>query len=334
MLRHLLQRHAHAERVEPAAAVLLLGAQRPEARRLGLGGETREILVGDVGSVRVERALERDDLVLNEAPDLLAEQLELIGQRESLERGHGPRFYHHRGDPLIQLSPRLPARGERLSSNGDPPPLRGRGNRTTPSPSEGEGGVRVPRHWEMIHARLRRLHHSDTRGSAVKKRWSLSVPLEGFSLAELGGIAREAEELGYTDAWSYEVDGVDGFTPLAAIAAATTGMRLGIAIANVFTRGPATLASVAAGLARLAPRRWAGGLRRPRPGPLVPRYRGGPAAHGGGGDGRRVPRARPPRSGDGPFPPLRPRGRARRLQGPDVRRRRLPPPPRARRARA
>src|SRR5215475_13349465 len=30
--------------------------------------------------------------------------------------------------PLIQLSPRLPARGERLSSNGGPLPLRGRGN--------------------------------------------------------------------------------------------------------------------------------------------------------------------------------------------------------------
>jgi len=94
----------------------------------------------------------------------------------------------------------------------------------------------------------------------VKKRWSLSVPLEGFSLAELGCLAREAEELGYTDAWSYEVDGVDGFTPLAAIATATTGMRLGIAIANVFTRGPATLASVAAGLADLAPGRFVLGI--------------------------------------------------------------------------
>src|SRR5262249_47620531 len=187
-----LQRHAHAERVEPAAAVLLLGAQRPEARRLGLGGEAREILVGDVGSVGGERALERNDLVLNEAPGLLAEKLELVGQRESLERGHGPRFYHLHDAAKRPLT--LPS----------PPP--GRGNRTTPSPSQGEGRVRVMKHLQMIHARLRRLHHCDTRGSLVKKRWSLSVPLEGFSLAELGGLAREAEELGYTDAWSYEVD--------------------------------------------------------------------------------------------------------------------------------
>src|SRR5262249_6614077 len=56
--------------------------------------------------------------------DWPAGQLGLSGPGGSLERGHGPRFYHHRGDPLIQLSPRLPARGERLSSNGVPLPQR------------------------------------------------------------------------------------------------------------------------------------------------------------------------------------------------------------------
>ena len=53
------------------------------------------------------------------------------------------------------------------------------------------------------------------------KRWSLSVPLDGFTLAEHGALAREAEQLGYTDAWSFEVDGIDCFTPLAAVAVAT-----------------------------------------------------------------------------------------------------------------
>src|SRR5215469_9342747 len=134
--------------------------------------------------------------------------------------------------------------------------------------------MRRPKHLQTIHARLRKLHHRDTRGIQVKKRWSLSVPLEGFSLAELGGLAREAEELGYTDAWSYEVDGVDGFTPLAAIATATTGMRLGIAIANVFTRGPATLASVAAGLADLAPGRFVLGIGAGSQ-PIVEAWNGG-----------------------------------------------------------
>ena len=60
----------------------------------------------------------------------------------------------------------------------------------------------------------------------MKKRWALSVPMEGFALPELADVAREAERLGYTDAWSFEVDGVDGFTPLAVIGLAT-GMRIG-----------------------------------------------------------------------------------------------------------
>jgi len=91
------------------------------------------------------------------------------------------------------------------------------------------------------------------------KRWSLSVPLDGFTLAEHGPLAREAEALGYTDAWSFEVDGLDCFSPLAPVALATR-MRVGTAIANVYTRGPATLASSAAGLAELAPGRFCLGI--------------------------------------------------------------------------
>ena len=93
----------------------------------------------------------------------------------------------------------------------------------------------------------------------AKKRWSLSVPMDGFSLPELGEVAREAERLGYTDAWSFEVDGVDAFTPLAVIGA-STGLRLGTAIVNVYTRGPGTLANTAAGLADLAPGRFILGI--------------------------------------------------------------------------
>jgi probable F420-dependent oxidoreductase len=92
-----------------------------------------------------------------------------------------------------------------------------------------------------------------------QKRWALSVPLDGFTLAEHVDIAREAERLGYTDSWSLEVDGVDGFAPLAVIAASTR-MRVGTAIANVYTRGPATLAMSAAGLAEVAPGRFCLGI--------------------------------------------------------------------------
>ena len=80
---------------------------------------------------------------------------------------------------------------------------------------------------------------------ATAKRWALSVPIDGFALPEHADLAREAERLGYSDAWSYEADGLDCFASLAPVALAT-GMRLGTAIANVFTRGPATLAMSAA----------------------------------------------------------------------------------------
>ena len=91
------------------------------------------------------------------------------------------------------------------------------------------------------------------------KRHALSVPFDSFSLAEHAGLAREAEQLGYSDAWSLEIDGCDCFTPLAVVGAATN-MRLGTAIANVFTRGPATLAQTAASLAEIAPGRFQLGI--------------------------------------------------------------------------
>ena len=91
------------------------------------------------------------------------------------------------------------------------------------------------------------------------KRWALSLPLDGFTLAEHAEVAREAAGLGYTDAWSLEVDGLDCFSPLAVVGLATQ-MRVGAAIANVYTRGPATLAMSAAGLAEIAPGRFCLGL--------------------------------------------------------------------------
>jgi len=91
------------------------------------------------------------------------------------------------------------------------------------------------------------------------KRLAISVPMEGFTLAEHADLGREAERLGYQDAWSYEVDGIDCFSPLAVIGSATA-LRLGTAIANVFTRGPATLALSAAGLAEIAPGRFCFGI--------------------------------------------------------------------------
>ena len=105
------------------------------------------------------------------------------------------------------------------------------------------------------------------------KRWSLSVPIDGFGLPEHADLAREAERRGYTDAWSYEADGLDCFAALAPVALATR-LRLGTAIANVFTRGPATLAMSAAGLAELAPGRFCLGLGAGSQ-PIVEAWNGG-----------------------------------------------------------
>jgi probable F420-dependent oxidoreductase len=104
-------------------------------------------------------------------------------------------------------------------------------------------------------------------------RWSLSVPLDGFTLAEHAAIARDAEGWGYTDAWSFEVDGVDCFAPLAVVGMATR-MRVGTAIANVYTRGPATLAVSAAGLAEIAPGRFCLGIGAGSQ-PIVETWNGG-----------------------------------------------------------
>ena len=93
----------------------------------------------------------------------------------------------------------------------------------------------------------------------MRKRLALSVPHQGFTLLEHIEIAKEAEQLGYPDAWSYEVDGQDCFAPLA-VMALNSNMRLGTAIANVYTRGPATLAQCAASIADLAPGRFEFGI--------------------------------------------------------------------------
>lgn len=62
------------------------------------------------------------------------------------------------------------------------------------------------------------------------------------------GICVEAERLGYGDVWSYEVGGYDAFTPLAALAARTSHVRLGTAVVPASTRPPALLAMTAAAM--------------------------------------------------------------------------------------
>jgi probable F420-dependent oxidoreductase len=75
------------------------------------------------------------------------------------------------------------------------------------------------------------------------------LPLPGVTVADLREHVQRAEAAGYTDLWSGETNGPDGFTPLAMAAAWTEKVRLGTGVVGVFTRGPALLAQQAAALA-------------------------------------------------------------------------------------
>ncbi len=92
------------------------------------------------------------------------------------------------------------------------------------------------------------------------QRYGITVPFDGIPLAGQRDLFAELPDLGYTDVWSSEVDGADAFTPLVLASVWAPALRLGTAIAPVFTRGPATLAQCAASLAAAAPGRVAIGI--------------------------------------------------------------------------
>lgn len=94
----------------------------------------------------------------------------------------------------------------------------------------------------------------------MSMRWGMTVPLGGVPLADHAAVYAALGEAGFTDLWSSEVAGTDAFTPLALAAAWAPAMRLGTAIAPVFTRGPGLLAMTAAALAEAAPGRFQLGI--------------------------------------------------------------------------
>ena len=91
-------------------------------------------------------------------------------------------------------------------------------------------------------------------------RWGITLPLTGVPLAAHRDLVRELPDLGYTDAWTAETNGTDAFTPLALVAQWAPELRLGTAIAPVYTRGPGLLAMTAATIAELAPDRFVLGI--------------------------------------------------------------------------
>ena len=91
-------------------------------------------------------------------------------------------------------------------------------------------------------------------------RYGITVPFDGVTLADHRRWYEELVRLGYTDVWSAETDGLDGFTPLTLAAAWAPTLQLGVAIIPAYTRGPALLAQSVAALAEAAPGRFTLGL--------------------------------------------------------------------------
>jgi len=91
-------------------------------------------------------------------------------------------------------------------------------------------------------------------------RYGITIPFEGVPLPEQRTLVESLPDLGYTDVWSAESNGYDAFTPLALASVWAPSLRLGTAIAPVYTRGPATLAMQAATLAAAAPGRFVLGV--------------------------------------------------------------------------
>ncbi|MBI2711173.1 MAG: LLM class F420-dependent oxidoreductase [Actinobacteria bacterium] len=88
----------------------------------------------------------------------------------------------------------------------------------------------------------------------------MTIPFDGIALHAQRDLVVELADLGYTDVWSSEANGADGFTPLALASAWAPSLRLGSAIVPAFTRGPATLAQCVASLADAAPGRFVFGV--------------------------------------------------------------------------
>src|SRR5690349_11483765 len=91
-------------------------------------------------------------------------------------------------------------------------------------------------------------------------RWGISIPYPDAGLAEQAERYAELGRLGYTDFWTVEASGWDGFTPLTLAALHVPHARIGTAIVPVYSRGPALLASSAAAMAELAGDRFTLGI--------------------------------------------------------------------------
>jgi probable F420-dependent oxidoreductase len=107
----------------------------------------------------------------------------------------------------------------------------------------------------------------------MTSRYGITIPLDAVTLGAHKEWFHRLADLGYTDVWSAEVDGADGFTPLTLAAVWEPRLNLGVAVTPVFTRGPGLLAMSIASLAEVAGGRFTMGLGSSSA-PVVERWNG------------------------------------------------------------
>jgi probable F420-dependent oxidoreductase len=105
--------------------------------------------------------------------------------------------------------------------------------------------------------------------------YAITIPFEGVPLPEQRAWWEECAALGYTDLWSAETNGADGFVPLALASTWVPSVRLGTSIVPAFTRGPAVMAQSVATMASIAPGRFVFGIGTSTQ-PIVTRWNGIP----------------------------------------------------------
>ena len=88
----------------------------------------------------------------------------------------------------------------------------------------------------------------------------MTIPFDNVALHAQREWIEELVDLGYTDVWSAEAMGADGFTPLVLASQWAPSLRLGTAIIPAFTRGPACFAQCVASMADAAPGRFVLGI--------------------------------------------------------------------------
>ena len=109
----------------------------------------------------------------------------------------------------------------------------------------------------------------------MSSRYGITIPFEGVTLLEHREWYHRLADLGYSDVWSAEVDGADGFTPLIVAALSETRLNVGVAVTPVYTRGPGLLAMSIAAMAEVAGGRFVMGLGASSQ-PVVERWNGIP----------------------------------------------------------